>query len=886
MLPAAFTHEWVLSRQRYVLVCRAEDFRKIHPGLLKRSIQRLAKHQGGYVRLSDLIEGNEKIFERQDGITLGLFDLDWFNFPFGIKPKALLAKIAGATPLTEPHLPRAIITDPGLKTRFGHHLGVAQDLAIGLSEAGYSVAVALNKDAVIESIDGAGFVTKSFSDFFYEQNGDVGLYRWEFQEAMRATNVLGGDLVFAHCASPAMLAAITIWLAGQPRAERPQVVIRFDRPSWRTPYSVASYEICFQRIKQFGLRRHFSFSVESSNLQRYFHECASETFPIRFNSIYSEENNLHNIIKFTESSKISEITISFVGEAREEKGFHNLPFIIEHTWERFRNARTVLFRIQVGSNTWNQTPIIQAARLRLEQLAERYPQRLQLLKGNLSDSEYGKLIEDADIVLMPYDPLAYRVRGSGVASEAAAKGKVIVVSHGCDIIRTYAEFAVVASASYSPVDISFALCDAIERLAELKERAAEGARKCSFPSNRRDFAESFLVPGPAGAGLEKSRLVLWISNDTIGEGSDCVYKSQLAFLRDQGFLPILIRVPYPARWRLGSRRAFDWNEAFVNPDFEAEFSNDPAFENTLTKFEGGLHSLKNFMEAWSYLEVPSQLMEFLRTAEFAFAVVNYAHHRPVVRQLLGREVPMVVEAHDIQAHQYAIQQNRRVQEEEVREELEALKSFDHIVSISATEAELMRAACGDTKVTWCMPFVDAPRIQLKNAWTHDVLFVGSSHEANITSLHWFMQSVYEAVLYPRGVTLKIVGTAGNTVDPNRYGGAVEITGRVAELAPHYESCGVVALPVITGAGVPIKVLDAMAHGAPFVLMDFPAAAMNLDPEIPLAFSAADMAEQILACLSDHDHRAWRASLGYRFAVARASRQSYYETWDSILKAVI
>lgn len=247
---------------------------------------------------------------------------------------------------------------------------------------------------------------------------------------------------------------------------------------------------------------------------------------------------------------------------------------------------------------------------------------------------------------------------------------------------------------------------------------------------------------------------------------------------------------------------------------------------------------------------------------------------------------MIVEMHDIQAYQYAIQQKRAVSDEEVLEEINELAKFDHIVSISCSEANTVKKFCGDSKVTWCMPYVKSSPVALSREWTHDVLFIGSSHDANIASLHWFMQSVYETLLYPQGVTLKIIGTAGASIDSERYGGAVEIAGRVDELASHYELCGVVALPVIAGAGVPIKVLDAMAHGAPFVLMDFPADALGLSNDIPLARSAQDMADQILACLADPVERQRRSELGLSFARAKASPENYFTVWERIVSQVV
>jgi hypothetical protein len=219
---------------------------------------------------------------------------------------------------------------------------------------------------------------------------------------------------------------------------------------------------------------------------------------------------------------------------------------------------------------------------------------------------------------------------------------------------------------------------------------------------------------------------------------------------------------------------------------------------------------------------------------------------------------------------------------QLEKEMQLVRSFDHIVSISKSEAVLFEKHCGSEKTSWCMPFVNAPRVQLRNAWENDLLFVGSAHHANVESLKWFLREVYRPYLHPQGLSLAIVGDSGMQVDVTPFGDRVTCPGRVTRLEPWYQNSGLAVLPVVSGAGVPIKVIDAMTRGMPFVLTDFPAKAMGLTENVPVARTPLEFAQQVLNILCDPAERERRAVIGVEFVSKFASQDSYDSVWDKVL----
>lgn len=877
LLALHLAHDLVLAETDCVLICNSDQFDALDLDSMAKAAKRLrAVNNKVKVRLIDLGVSAATLEESALLPAPGLYCMDRLGLDFECMPSEIQARLDEASVLYAPLAQRALILDPSLKNANGHHLAVATDLARSLAHNGHVVTVAGNFTLKLHGVDGARFTTRGLSDYLYEQNGNMGMAHAEFANQLNGAGIVAGDLVYAFCATPTMLASLALILSERKAAERPHIVIRFDRPEWRTPETTIGYAEAFALINQFGLRQHFSFSVESSGLQRCFEQSAKETFPIRFNFVDQHADQLTDLLgKATVQD--GAVTVAFVGEAREEKGFQLLPDVIESVLAQVDGVN-IRFRIQCGANVWNQTPPIQAAVAKLEAMSKA-DKRIELLDGALPEDQYLDLIRSANIVFLPYNPPQYRIRGSGVATQAAAFGTQMVVSHGLDIVDTFKGFGATQSRSWSMRSLADALIERIRAVATQSTTQRRSARM-AVPTIE-EFAFSFIQPADTIPASE-NRIVLWISNDTRGEGSETVFRSQLAYLRDRGYFVIRFVAPYPARWRLSDVWQFDLSKFVADGEIVLNFKPGREIETIMDDLSSGGDVLANFTAAWRQVTVPAPIKSLLTNLPPAFAVVNYAHHIPIVESLCQQDIPMVVETHDIQALQYAIQQNRKVDPTQLEREMHLLNRFDQIVSISHSEAEVFSEHCSREKVNWCMPFVDTQPIALADSWDHDLLFVGSSHHANVASLKWFLKEVYETYLFPMGLSLAIVGNSGDAVDVGRFGDKVKRTGRVEDLAPYYARAGLVVLPIVSGAGVPVKVIDAMTRGAPFVMTDFPAKAMDLAEAIPVADSAVAFAEQVLSCLWSPEERQRRARLGRSFVEARASREHFWKVWDEVV----
>lgn len=187
----------------------------------------------------------------------------------------------------------------------------------------------------------------------------------------------------------------------------------------------------------------------------------------------------------------------------------------------------------------------------------------------------------------------------------------------------------------------------------------------------------------------------------------------------------------------------------------------------------------------------------------------------------------------------------------------------------AIASELEPAAAIEAVVPYAFTRFADPR----SAPPHqEMLFVaGFGHPPNADAACWFVADVLPAIrARVPGVRLTIVGSHPPSRVRNLAGDGVAVTGAVgeAELAAHYAAARVAVVPLRSGAGVKLKVVEALAEGTPLVTTDIGAQGLpGLEHVASIANDAAAFAAAVCALLTDDALWESRSAAGIEYATA-------------------
>lgn len=184
------------------------------------------------------------------------------------------------------------------------------------------------------------------------------------------------------------------------------------------------------------------------------------------------------------------------------------------------------------------------------------------------------------------------------------------------------------------------------------------------------------------------------------------------------------------------------------------------------------------------------------------------------------------------------------------------------------ERRELAARSGLERLTTIANAVVPPPSLIEAKRRHDLLFVGNlSYAPNIDAACWLCREILP--LLP-GTSVAIAGSAPAPAVRDLAGLAgVSVIGDPSEIAPLYAEARIVVAPLRIGAGTPIKVLEALAHGR--ALVATPKAASDLPTGlVELAQEPGDFAERCATLLADGKRRGELERRGRSYVLAERS----------------
>jgi glycosyltransferase involved in cell wall biosynthesis len=217
-------------------------------------------------------------------------------------------------------------------------------------------------------------------------------------------------------------------------------------------------------------------------------------------------------------NKNGRLEVVYLGAAREEKGFHLLPDVVQQVAAINGAGGDIHFTLQCSPQIIGYMPIIKKAIARLK---EQPGELLSLIETQQSMDDYYTTLKSADVVLLCYQSDKYRVRGSGIAVEAVAFGKIVIATP-----NTFP--ASVASAAAVTGEGAKDIAEKLVTIAKDKKSYIERAK-----IRQREYCQKNSPEKYIRRVLDNGRAV----QSSLADNAEINYQSELAHIFDQELAP-------------------------------------------------------------------------------------------------------------------------------------------------------------------------------------------------------------------------------------------------------------------------------------------------------------------------------------------------------------
>ena len=213
---------------------------------------------------------------------------------------------------------------------------------------------------------------------------------------------------------------------------------------------------------------------------------------------------------------------------------------------------------------------------------------------------------------------------------------------------------------------------------------------------------------------------------------------------------------------------------------------------------------------------------------------------------------------------------------------------DVVLYPSQAEADEVRRFDAKVDARAIQPYCfDTPQARLTRPAVPVLQFVaGFGHPPNVDAAQWLVQQVMPLVWQRRpGLVLRLVGSKPTADVLALAGPLVEVTGWVSHerLSALYEETSVSLAPLRFGAGVKLKVVEALAHALPLVTTPVGAQGLEgLDQVCEVHESPQAFADAVLTLLDDEALWRQRSASAATFIGEHFSRQSMRREMAAIL----
>jgi glycosyltransferase involved in cell wall biosynthesis len=224
------------------------------------------------------------------------------------------------------------------------------------------------------------------------------------------------------------------------------------------------------------------------------------------------------------------------------------------------------------------------------------------------------------------------------------------------------------------------------------------------------------------------------------------------------------------------------------------------------------YPFKSNIPTYLTIRLKSAFENVLKNNDYDYIIISYAQCADLIsNKKLIKNAKTIIDTHDFITAQYKGKRNFSLGVT-FEDEINRLNLFNEIWAISVEEQYIFNQFC-KSQVRLVPIMLDAPGLNpiSFNEKKYDVIYVASDNIHNINSSKWFFEKVYP--LLPKSINICVIGKINGYINDSYK---IERVTYADDLDHYYGNAKVSICPMLTGTGVKVKVVEALAFGIPVV----------------------------------------------------------------------
>lgn len=230
-----------------------------------------------------------------------------------------------------------------------------------------------------------------------------------------------------------------------------------------------------------------------------------------------------------------------------------------------------------------------------------------------------------------------------------------------------------------------------------------------------------------------------------------------------------------------------------------------------------------------------------------------------------------------------------------RYEGEVGRQFDAILAVSEEDRQaLVSAGCPDSRLTVIPIAIDTQETHVieRDSNARSIIHIGTMFwPPNIEGILWFARQVYPLIRREvPNVRLYLVGARppAEIRALEKQGTSIRVTGYVEDVVPYLQDSAVFVVPLRTGSGMRVKILEAWAWGIPIVSTSVGCAGIPVHPgeDILIADTPEEFAAAVIQVLRDRERGAWLSTKGRQHVEAQFDWRVACQKLDEVYERIV